>query len=112
MMDLSTGQMVDTEVINSPRMESYHAWSSNGKWILYSTKKFDGRYTRLMMAYWDGTAFHKPFLLPQQNPEDNTTTACRILPIQTASFLPAWHISWAWTSACMPLATTRMPLQA
>ena len=73
MMDLSTGQMVDTEVINSPRMESYHAWSSNGKWILYSTKKFDGRYTRLMMAYWDGTRFHKPFLLPQQNPEDNTT---------------------------------------
>ena len=73
MMDLQTGDMIDTRVINSPRMESYHAWSSNGKWILYASKRFDGRYTRLMMAYWDGKRFHKPFLLPQENPWENYT---------------------------------------
>ena len=72
MMDLQTREMIPTDILNSPRSESYHAWSSNGKWLLYMTKRFDGRYSRLMMAYWDGEKFHKPFLLPQKNPEDNT----------------------------------------
>ena len=71
MMDLQTGEMVPTDILNSPRAESFHAWSSNGKWMMYVTKRFDGRYTRLMLAYWDGKQFHKPFLLPQENPEDN-----------------------------------------
>lgn len=73
MMDLQTREMVDTRIINSSRAESYHAWSSNGKWILYSSKCMDGRYTRLMLAYWDGRRFHKPFMLPQKNPEENIT---------------------------------------
>ena len=72
MMDLQTREMVPTDVLNSPRAESFHAWSSNGSWIVYVTKRDDGRYTRLMFAYWDGKRFHKPFLLPQKNPEDNT----------------------------------------
>lgn len=72
MMDLETQEMVPTDILNSPRAESFHAWSSNGKWITYVTKRFDGRYTRLMMAYWDGTHFHKPFLLPQKDPDENT----------------------------------------
>jgi hypothetical protein len=72
MMDLQTREMIPTDILNSPRSESYHAWSSNGKWLLYMTKRFDGRYSRLMMAYWDGEKFHKPFLLPQKDPEDNT----------------------------------------
>lgn len=71
MMDLQTREMVPTDILNSPRAESFHAWSSNGKWLVYVTKRFDGRYTRLMLAYWDGKRFHKPFLLPQKNPEDN-----------------------------------------
>lgn len=72
MMDLLTRELLPTDILNSPRSESYHAWSSNGRWMMYMTKRFDGRYSRLMLAYWDGTKFHKPFLLPQQNPEDNT----------------------------------------
>ena len=71
MMDLQTREMVPTDILNSPMAESFHAWSSNDKWILYMTKRFDGRYTRLMLAHWDGKRFHKPFLLPQKNPEDN-----------------------------------------
>jgi len=71
MMDLETREMVPAEVLNSPRAESFHAWSSNGRWVMYVTKRYDGRYTRLMFAYWDGEKFHKPFLLPQKNPEDN-----------------------------------------
>ena len=71
MMDLETGEMVPTDILNSPRAESFHAWSSSGKWMMYTTKRFDGRYTRLMLAYWDGQRFHKPFLLPQRDPEEN-----------------------------------------
>ena len=72
MMDLQTRELLPTDILNSSRSESYHAWSSNGKWMMFMTKRFDGRYSRLMLAYWDGTKFHKPFLLPQQNPEENT----------------------------------------
>ena len=72
MMDLQTRKMIPTDILNSQRAESFHAWSSNGRWVIYVTKRFDGRYTRLMMAYWDGKRFHKPFLLPQRNPEENT----------------------------------------
>lgn len=72
MMDLETRELVPTDILNSNRAESFHAWGSTGKWMIYMTKRFDGRYTRLMLAYWDGKRFHKPFLLPQQNPEENT----------------------------------------
>lgn len=71
MMDLQTRELISSDILNSSRTESFHAWSSNGKWVMYTTKRFDGRYTRLMLAYWDGKRFHKPFLLPQQNPEEN-----------------------------------------
>ena len=71
MMNLETRKLVPSNILNSPRSESFHAWSSNGRWLLYMTKRFDGRYSRLMLAYWDGGKFHKPFLLPQKNPEDN-----------------------------------------
>ena len=71
MMALETGELVPTDILNSPRAESFHSWSSNGRWVMYVTKRFDGRYTRLMLAYWDGERFHKPFLLPQRNPEAN-----------------------------------------
>ena len=67
------GQSIDTSILNSEDTESYHAWSSNGRWILYSSRRLDGRYTRLFIAWMshDGK-LHKPFLLPQSDPEHNT----------------------------------------
>ncbi|MGQ9621491.1 MAG: TolB family protein, partial [Bacteroidales bacterium] len=32
--------------INSNETESWHEWSSNGKWIIFSSKRLDGRSTR------------------------------------------------------------------
>ena len=57
---------------NSPDIESYHAWSSNGRWIAFSTRRDDGNYTRPYFAYFDrhGKA-HKAFMLPQEDPEKN-----------------------------------------
>lgn len=54
--------------LNSPNVESYHSFSSNGKWIIFSSRRLDGSYTRLFIAHFDpatGTA-SKPFLLPQR----------------------------------------------
>lgn len=72
MMDLETRQLVDVSPLNSDQMESYHAWSSNGRWLLFSSKRIDDRYTRLFIAHWDGTGWSRPFLLPQRCPQQNT----------------------------------------
>lgn len=57
---------------NSNDVDSYHTWSSNGRWIVFSTRRMDGNYTRLFIAYFDkqGKA-HKAFCLPQRDPEHN-----------------------------------------
>lgn len=72
MIRLSDKQEIDTRSLNSKDVESYHSWSSNGKWILFSSKRIDTRYTRLFIAHMtkDGT-FSKPFLLPQKSPKLN-----------------------------------------
>ena len=70
MMDLTTGEHVDVSVWNDPdEADSYHSWSSDGRWVAIGSRRLDGRYTRLYFAYLDrdGKA-HKPFLLPQEDP--------------------------------------------
>lgn len=55
--------------LNSPDVESYHSWSSNGKWVIFSSRRYDGNFTRPFIAHMneDGT-FTRPFELPQANP--------------------------------------------
>lgn len=57
---------------NSPDVDSFHSWSSNGRWIVFSSRRMDGNYTRPFIAYFDknGRA-RKAFVLPQQDPEWN-----------------------------------------
>ncbi len=72
MIKLDDASMVDVSSLNSKAAESYHSWSSNGKWIIFSSRRLDGRYTRLFIAHFDGNGkFSRPFLLPQQTPEHN-----------------------------------------
>ncbi len=72
MMDLKKLTVCDVSVWNSEEADSYHAWSSNGHWLVFGSRRLDGRYTRLYLAYWDkkGKAY-KPFLLPQKDPRHN-----------------------------------------
>lgn len=37
---------------NTPNMNSWHSWSPNGKWLVFSTKKF-GPYTQLFLTHID-----------------------------------------------------------
>ena len=70
MIDLQTGRKVDMKTVNSNDVESYHSWSSNGRWIIFSSRRDDGSYTRPYIAYFgeDGK-WGKPFVLPQQDPD-------------------------------------------
>jgi len=54
--------------INSEDVESYHSWSSNSHWLVFSSRRIDGLYTRPFIAYINehGEA-SKPFLLPQND---------------------------------------------
>ena len=55
--------------VNSDDTESFHNWSSNSRWIVFSSRRDDGLFTRLYFSHIDenGNAT-KPFLLPQNNP--------------------------------------------
>lgn len=64
--DLNTGEQIAHEA-NSFDTESYHAWSSNGKWVMFSSRRLDGLLTRLWFSYVpENGQLSKPFLLPQQ----------------------------------------------
>ena len=69
-LDLATKEFWPLDKANSPFPESYHAWSSTGKWILFASRRDDTNYSRLYIAHVneDGTA-EKAFLLPQKSPE-------------------------------------------
>ncbi len=60
------------DVVNSSEAESYHTWSSDGHWILLSSRRDDGNYTRLYISYFDSNGkAHKPFRLPQRTAADD-----------------------------------------
>ena len=70
--NLVTGEVYPLTAANSNNVDSYHTWSSNGRWIVFSSRRDDGSYTRSYIAYFDkeGQA-HKAFMLPQENPDYN-----------------------------------------
>jgi dipeptidyl aminopeptidase/acylaminoacyl peptidase len=56
--------------INSGESESYHQWSSNGKWIVFSSRRNNGLFTRIYFSHFDENGIaQKPFILPQNNPD-------------------------------------------
>ena len=55
--------------LNSCETESYHSWSSNGKWLVFSSKRLDGRSARPYFAHIDSIGNQgKEFVLPQKDP--------------------------------------------
>jgi hypothetical protein len=55
--------------INSSESESWHSWSSNSRWIAFSSKRDSGVFTRIYIAYVDTNGnVNKPIRLPQKDP--------------------------------------------
>jgi Tol biopolymer transport system component len=68
LLDMQEKTLSAMSELNSSNVESYHSWSSNGRWIVFSSRRDDGSYTRPYIAYFkEGTA-SKPFILPQKDP--------------------------------------------
>ena len=53
--------------------ESYPTWSSNGHWIMCASRRDDGNYSRVYIAYFNKGKVGKAFMLPQEDPEQNIT---------------------------------------
>ena len=70
MIDLQTGEARAIDEINSPDTESYHSWSSNGRWVVFASRRDDGTYTRPFFAHVDKDGHAtKPFELPSADPD-------------------------------------------
>jgi hypothetical protein len=68
LMDLQTGDYRKLD-INSEYSESWHSWSSNGRWIAFSSKRLGGLFTRTYFSYVDKDGkVYKPFIMPQKDP--------------------------------------------
>lgn len=70
LIELASGSWTLPDGINSGDAESFHSWSTNSRWVVFSSRRDDGRYTRPYICYLSGDGkFQKPFLLPQRDPE-------------------------------------------
>ena len=70
--DLQTGKVYPMKASNSGDVDSFHSWSSNNRWFVFSSRRDDGSFTRPYIAYFDRNGqSHKAFILPQKDPEHN-----------------------------------------
>lgn len=65
-LDSGTASVIDS---TGDFNDAWHGWSSNGRWIVFSSKRMDRRFSRPFFRYVDKSgAVHKPFVLPQRDP--------------------------------------------
>jgi hypothetical protein len=68
MMDLESGDYWKLDC-SSDEADSWHSWSSNGRWIVFSSKRVDKIFMKAYIAYVDGNGrTRKPFVMPQRDP--------------------------------------------
>lgn len=71
-MDLTTGQWRELgPEVNSDDVESYHSWSSDGRWFIFSSKRMDGLWARPFIASFDPATGEagRAFAVPQESAE-------------------------------------------
>jgi hypothetical protein len=76
LMDLQTGAYRPLP-INSDYAEAWHSWSSNSRWIAFSSKREGGVFTRTFLSHVDADGqASKPFVLPQRSPSFYDSCYC------------------------------------
>ena len=70
LMNLNSNEIRPLVEVNSDDVDSYHTWSSNGHWFVFSSKRMDGLWARPYFASFNPETGEtgKPFLLPQKDP--------------------------------------------
>ena len=70
LLDLKTEQARPMTAANSRNTDSWHNWSKDSHWFVFTSRRGDGLYSRLYLACIDDKGnVSKPFLLPQRNPK-------------------------------------------
>jgi hypothetical protein len=66
---VSPGSSLRIVAPGTPWSDSWHGWSSNGRWIVFNSKRLNGRFSTIMFSYVDSAGIaHRPFALPQKDP--------------------------------------------
>ena len=69
LLDLSTGESRRMDAANSEDTDSFHNWSTNSRWLVLSSRRDDGLFTRPYFCHVDAKGnVSKAFMLPQRNP--------------------------------------------
>ena len=69
LLDLATGESRPMTAANSDDTESFHNWSTNSRWLVLSSRRDDGLFTRPYFCHVDTNGVvTKAFMLPQRNP--------------------------------------------
>ena len=69
LLDLATGESRPMRGANSNDTESFHNWSTNSRWLVLSSRRDDGLFTRPYFCHVDAEGgVTKAFMLPQRNP--------------------------------------------
>lgn len=69
MLDIQSGNIDRMEETNGEYSDSYHCFSTDGRWICWASKRADRVYGRPYFAYVnDDGSTTKAFVLPQKNP--------------------------------------------
>jgi hypothetical protein len=69
LLDLATGESRPMTGANSEDTESFHNWSTNSRWLVVSSRRDDGLFTRPYFCHVDAKGnVTKAFMLPQRNP--------------------------------------------
>jgi hypothetical protein len=67
-MDIAT-RHYEPLAVNSEWSESWHSWSSNSRWLAFTSKRNGGILGRIYLSHIDaGGKAAKPFILPQNDP--------------------------------------------
>lgn len=88
LMNLSTRAYLPLSA-NSGFSESWHTWSSNGRWIAFTSKRDGGILARIYLCRIDAAgASSKPFIMPQADPEfyDSFIKVYNVPEFSTARF--------------------------
>lgn len=68
--DLAGGKWRPMTAANSGDVDSYHSWSKNSRWMVLSSRRDDGLYTRPYFTHIDTDGnCTKAFMLPQEHPK-------------------------------------------
>lgn len=69
LLDLYNKSVRELIEVNSKDSESFHCWSSNSRWFLFTSRRGGGLYTCVYISAIDEKGHvSKPFMLPQKNP--------------------------------------------